>query len=156
MILYHGTNVPFEEIDLKKSRLGKDFGVGFYLTPDKTVAERQAARKLLQFGVGFANVISYEWNELSCEGLSIKRYDGYSIEWAEFVLENRKNRTMNQVHSYDIVIGPIADDTIGFQIRRFEDGIITLEQFLKEIQYHTVTIQYLFATEKSLKSLIRL
>ena len=111
MILYHGTNVPFEEIDLKKSRLGKDFGVGFYLTPDKTVAERQAARKLLQFGVGFANVISYEWNELSCEGLSIKKYGGYSIEWAEFVLENRKNRTMNQVHSYDIVIGPIADDT---------------------------------------------
>ena len=33
MILYHGTNVDFEKIDLLKSKPNKDFGRGFYLSP---------------------------------------------------------------------------------------------------------------------------
>jgi len=68
-------------------------------------------------------------------------------------LKNRKNRTRKQLHNYDIVIGPIADDVVGYQIRRVEEGIITEDQFLEEIKYHTVTIQYLFATEKAVKLL---
>lgn len=40
MNLYHGTNENFIEIDLSKSRLGKDFGIGFYLTPEINVAKR--------------------------------------------------------------------------------------------------------------------
>ena len=52
MILYHGTNIDFQQIRLEMSRVGKDFGYGFYLTTDKDVAARQAERKLLQFGTG--------------------------------------------------------------------------------------------------------
>jgi len=32
MILYHGTNIDFDIIDLLKSKPNKDFGRGFYLT----------------------------------------------------------------------------------------------------------------------------
>ena len=32
MILYHGTNMAFDAIDLKKSKPNKDFGRGFYLS----------------------------------------------------------------------------------------------------------------------------
>ena len=32
MMLYHGTNVEFDKIDLLKSKPNKDFGRGFYLT----------------------------------------------------------------------------------------------------------------------------
>lgn len=32
MILYHGTNADFGEIDLTKSKPNKDFGQGFYLS----------------------------------------------------------------------------------------------------------------------------
>lgn len=35
MILYHGSNMEIERIDLSKSRPNKDFGKGFYLTEDK-------------------------------------------------------------------------------------------------------------------------
>lgn len=34
MKLYHGTNIDFAEIDLKKSKLNIDFGQGFYLSAD--------------------------------------------------------------------------------------------------------------------------
>ena len=32
MILYHGTNLDIDEIDLEKCAPFKDFGKGFYLT----------------------------------------------------------------------------------------------------------------------------
>ena len=44
MILYHGSNVEVKEIDLSRSEVGKDFGVGFYLTASKEQAERMASR----------------------------------------------------------------------------------------------------------------
>ena len=45
MILYHGTNVDFDVIDIEKSNPYKDFGKGFYLTDIKEQAERMAQRK---------------------------------------------------------------------------------------------------------------
>ena len=133
--------------------MGKDFGLGFYLTPDRQVAQRQAERKFEQYGVGSAHVYNYSFDDNALQTLRVLRFDSYTLEWSRFVLMNRKNRTRTQLHDYDIVIGPIADDVIGYQIRRVEEGIITEKQFLEEIKYHTVTIQYLFATEKSIQLL---
>lgn len=155
MNLYHGTNAEILQIDLGESRVGKDFGLGFYLTPDRQVAQRQAERKFEQYGVGEARVYEYTIDDNALQALKVLQFDSYTLEWARFVLMNRKNRTRTQVHDYDIVIGPIADDVIGYQIRRVEEGIITEEQFLEEIKYHTVTIQYMFATDISIQLLQR-
>lgn len=155
MKLYHGTNAEILQIDLKESRVGKDFGIGFYLTPDKQVAQRQAERKFEQYGVGEARVYEYTIDDNALKALKVLQFDSYTMEWARFVLMNRKNRTRTQVHNYDIVIGPIADDVIGYQIRRVEEGIITEEQFLEEIKYHIVTIQYMFATDMAIQLLQR-
>lgn len=155
MKLYHGTNAEILQIDLQESRVGKDFGIGFYLTPDKQVAQRQAERKFEQYGIGQARVYEYTIDVNAIQALKVLQFDSYTMEWARFVLMNRKNRTRTQVHNYDIVIGPIADDVIGYQIRRVEEGIITEEQFLEEIKYHTVTIQYMFATDMAIQLLQR-
>lgn len=37
MILYHGTNADFDEIDLLKSKPNKDFGQGFYLSRERAI-----------------------------------------------------------------------------------------------------------------------
>lgn len=50
MILYHGTNVDFDEIEIKKTRNYKDFGQGFYLTGIKSQAEELATKRALMFG----------------------------------------------------------------------------------------------------------
>lgn len=156
MKLYHGTNAEINKIDLSKSRFGKDFGVGFYLTTDLQVAKRQAERKFVQIGVGKPNVYTFDFDDSVSDDINILCFDSYSLEWAEFVIMNRTNKKRENVHNYDIVIGPIADDVIGFQMRRVEEGAITLPQFLEEIKYHTVTMQYMFATDKSLKLLKQL
>jgi hypothetical protein len=44
MILYHGSNIIIENIDLNKCRPYKDFGKGFYCTTIKSQAELMAKR----------------------------------------------------------------------------------------------------------------
>ena len=40
MLVYHGTNADIAEIDLTKGIRFKDFGQGFYVTPDLETAQR--------------------------------------------------------------------------------------------------------------------
>ena len=137
MILYHGSNTDIAEIDLSVSKVGKDFGCGFYLSADKEQALELAARKTEQLGVGTPMLNSYEFDENSLHGrgLSVLEFQEYSREWAEFVLMNRRNRTRVPSHSYDIVIGPIVNDSVGFQIRRLTSGLIDMDKFLEELKY---------------------
>lgn len=102
MILYHGSNTDIAEIDLSVSKVGKDFGCGFYLSADKEQALELAARKTEQLGVGTPMLNSYEFDENSLHGrgLSVLEFQEYSREWAEFVLMNRRNRTRVPSHSY--------------------------------------------------------
>jgi len=68
MILYHGSNTDIAEIDLSVSKVGKDFGCGFYLSADKEQALELAARKTEQLGVGTPMLNSYEFDESSLHG----------------------------------------------------------------------------------------
>lgn len=45
MVLYHGTNVAFDAVDLLKGLPGKDFGRGFYLTDSLECAKKTALLK---------------------------------------------------------------------------------------------------------------
>ena len=76
------------------SKVGKDFGCGFYLSPDREQAEKMAAKKAEQIHCDTPCVTEFECDELSMKSeLKVLEFDGYSKEWAEFILENRKNRT---------------------------------------------------------------
>lgn len=158
MILYHGSNVDISEINLSMSKVGKDFGCGFYLSPDKEQALELAIKKTELLGVGTPTLNVYKLDELifRTSGLSILEFQGYTKEWAEFVLMNRRNRTRSLLHSYDIVIGPIANDAVGFQIRRFVSGIIDMPKFLEELKYMKgITMQYFFGTGKAISFLTK-
>ena len=158
MILYHGSNVDIESIDLSRSSVGKDFGCGFYLTANKQQAERMGNRRARLYG-GEMVVSSFEFDEKAAReaGMRIKDFESYSKEWADFVLPNRKNDTRTQIHDFDIVHGPIANDDVGYQIRRLLAGISTIETFLEELKYKEgITYQYFFATERSVQFLKKL
>jgi len=154
MKLYHGTNTDIQSIDIGHSRVGKDFGVGFYLTPDYETAVRQAKRRADISG-GVPIVLIYEYDEFGAASLKTTSFDSYSVQWAEFVKANRDNRSRTQLHEFDIVIGPIANDDIGMQMRRFKVGEIDLEEFLNRIQYKKVTIQYFFSTVAAIRLLTK-
>ena len=156
MILYHGSFVEIDAIDFDKSKVGKDFGVGFYLSPDFEQAQIMAEKKALLFG-GKPSITKYVFNEeaaLSDAEIKFLGFEKYSTEWGKFVKMNRDNKTRVQLHNYDIVYGPIANDDIGYQMRRVDAGIIDWEQFVKELEFKGgETYQFFFGTEKALKYL---
>ena len=158
MILYHGSNVPIDVIDLSKSRPGKDFGKGFYLSADEKQAIEMAESKVAFLG-GEPVVTSFEFDEsiLSSNVLKIKMFDSYTEEWAHFVYDNRENFTDKPIHKYDIIYGPIANDRVGAQIRNYKNGNINLDELMNRIKYlKGITFQYYFGTEAAINTLRRL
>ncbi len=158
MRLYHGTVYDITGIDLSKSNSAKDFGRGFYLSPDRKQAENWAEFKSIQLSKT-PKVYEFEFNEklIKDNELSIKRFDGYTEEWAEFIFANRKNLSKQNIHHYDIVIGPIANDKVGIQIRNYIEGNISFEVFIERLKYmRGITFQFFFGTEKAIDYLIKL
>lgn len=146
--LYHGSNVVIDKIDLCLSRKGKDFGCGFYLNPNESQAR-------LQEGTPVVNAYLFDDSLLMEDStvLSVKVFEDYSEEWAEFILMNRRNMTSTSAHPYDIVIGPIADDTVGLQMRRFIQGYISIDRMIEELRFKKPAVQYFFGTEKAVSYL---
>ena len=156
LTLYHGSNVAIEAIDFTKSKPGKDFGVGFYLSADEQQAQEMAEKKAMLLG-GEPIVTCFEFDEDAVKSdpdIAYLRYEHYSLEWGIFVKRNRDNKACESLYSYDIVYGPIANDNIGFQLRRLDAEIIDIEKFVDEIKRKGgETYQYFFGTEKALKYL---
>jgi len=158
MILFHGSNSEITSIDFARCKPYKDFGCGFYLTEIEEQA-RQMARRTVSIYRGEPVVSRFEFDEIAAGNdplLSIKRFDEPSEEWALFVIANRSREQKHPVHQYDIVIGPVADDTIATLFRNFDDGIIDLPMLVNGLKYKKVSSQYLFHTQQAVAYLKKL
>ncbi len=128
MILYRGTNVKIDYIDLEKCKPYRDFGKGFYCTTIKKQAENMAERVVARRGgTEIINVYELDENIFNDKNIKVKQFNKPSAEWAKFVLNNR-NRDFEWINSkecnvdckYDLVIGPVADDDIISLFKTFE------------------------------------
>lgn len=155
MKLFHGTNTDIETIDLSRCQPFKDFGKGFYLTDVKKQAEYMAIRRHEQTGEGQPTLIEYEFDEKLLHGKTfrIKRSEKPSKAWAQFILANRLDESFK--HDFDIVIGPVADDGVAFQLRRYIENYISLNQLVRELTYRKLNSQYYFGTDKAINALIK-
>lgn len=156
MILYHGTNCDFPVIDLEKTKPYKDFGKGFYVTDIQRQAYDLAKNRCRIWG-GTPIVQEYEFDEtvLQLNDLRVLRFEKVSVEWAEFIYKNRSS-SAKFTHDYDIVIGPIADDGVAYLLNLYEDGLRTLDELAKELEYKNLNSQYCFLTKKAISFLRRI
>ncbi|MCC8131387.1 MAG: DUF3990 domain-containing protein [Ruminococcus sp.] len=162
MRLYHGSNVEIDTVDLSKCMPYKDFGRGFYTTTLEEQAWRMAERRARLEG-GAPTVTIYEIpddltenKELNCRIFT----DKPTVEWAVFVNNNRDRKftdisspECNTDNKYDLVVGPVANDTVGLLIRQFSRGTIDAEYLRREFDFGTLTNQYTFHTEKAVSYL---
>lgn len=157
MKLYHGSNQIIDRIDLSKSRPNKDFGQGFYLTEDRDQAIRMAEQKVLQSGgIPVVNVYKFDDSYLYNGKLNVKIFDGYTEEWASFIVTNRDRSSQIKVHDFDIVVGAIANDRVGVQLFRYMREYIDLPTLVRNLQFIKLTTQYYFGTEEAIKLLVKL
>lgn len=158
MILFHGSNVEIDSVDLSRSRKFKDFGQGFYLTSMLDQAKKMAARTSKFYG-GAPVVTSFEVpdNILHMPGLNIKTFEALSEEWAVFIINNR-DRYFEDISSvmcntdckYDIVYGPVGDDDITMLLRQYTRGYISPEALRDGLAFKRASDQYSFHTDRAL------
>ena len=172
MEVYHGTilnfalNIEENGIDLTKSNEYLDFGRGFYVTPDKKMAENMAKRVAVRYLRTIKNpipaVVTFEYDENI--NLKIKKFYDSDIEWAKFIFKNRVTEEIatelhineNDDEQYDIVIGETADGniaTIAADLRtgktQTADFEINISDFLKD-DGKTYGTQIVFCTKDAL------
>lgn len=140
--LYHGSQKIIEYPKILAQTSPKDFSQGFYCT----YSEEQAVRWAIKLGItGIVNVYSFDTGKF----LRTKRFPGMTEEWLDFVATCRSGAS----HPYDVVDGPMADDTIAGCIQDYLDGKIDREDFWKLAKFEDPAHQVCFHTEAALGAL---
>jgi len=124
--VFHGGLTRVEQVDFSLCSPGKDFGRGFYTTTSKEQAERFAKIKKRRAGCTESFVSGYDY--LPPAHLLIHRFTAPDLGWLDFVLFNRGFLDGgNPVLSHctrlpDIIIGPVANDTVGVVLGLLTNG----------------------------------
>lgn len=131
-----------KESIIKLSKYTKDFSWGFYCT----TLENQAKRWATHHGTnGYINLFEFTLNPQ----LKILQFSEINDEWLDLIAHCEAGN----IHSYDIVEGPIADDTIYNYVERYLNGRISKEEFLMLAKFKHPTHQISFHSVAALKCL---
>ena len=138
MILYHTGDREIRNPDIHYGRKNADFGWGFYLTPDRDFTCRWARDN--------AVLNAYELDET---GLAVHSFTR-SIAWFRYIFDNRRGKDNLAA---DVVIGPIANDTIFDTLGIMSSGYLKPEYALKLLMIGPEYTQVAVKTEKAAKQL---
>ena len=134
MILYHTSNREIRIPDIHHGRKNADFGWGFYLTPDKDFTYRWAGEN--------AVVNEYEFDE---NGLVIHRFCR-DTNWFRYIFNNRRLKDDLQA---DVIVGPIANDTIFDTLGIISSGFLKPEDAVRLLMIGPEYTQVAVKTEKA-------
>ena len=141
-LLYHGSAMEVIYPEIRITRYTKDFSWGFYCTNSYEQADRWADRRSSH---GIVNVYKYTENP----ELKILHFPKMNDEWLDFIARCRSGES----HSYDIVEGPMADDTIWDFVNGFVSGKIPRNVFWEYAKFKHPTHQISFHTINALRCL---
>lgn len=142
MLIYHGSNTAVENPGILVNGHYRDFGYGFYCTNIEKQAKRWA---LTRHGDSIVSRYQYTSNAQ----LKICQFSEMTEEWLQFVVECRSGIE----HDYDIVEGPMADDTVWNYVNDFLTGRISRKQFWVLAEFKHPTHQISFHTLSALDCL---
>ncbi len=133
MKVYHGGTDIIKSPLVNVGREGLDFGIGFYVTPNreqalewaKRVSDRRMKSPVLnEYELDYSHIL----HEFKC-----KIFDKYNDEWLKFIAENRKYGK-HQTY-FDFVEGGIADDRVVDTIEAFIADLISADEALNRLIY---------------------
>ena len=163
--VYHGGLTRVERVDFSLCSPGKDFGRGFYTTTAREQAERFARIKMRRAGAAESFVSVYECTPLA--DLITHRFTAPDINWLDFVLFNRGylDSANPILSSYprlpDIIIGPVANDTVGVVLGLLTNGAFgdpsseTAKAIaISQLRTEKLFDQVFFATQAAFSTLI--
>lgn len=155
MKVYHGTSKTIQKPQIMLSEIGREFGIGFYVTPNRETAIKSAKRAARQ---GFVydnlkptlNIYDFE-PETIAEHFRVIHLDGYSKEWLDFIL--RCYTDIHFVHHYDVVFGNAVTAEIAGVLSPYRYGKISEAEVLHRLSSMPQTEQICFSTVPALEEL---
>ena len=153
MLIYHGSNLKVEKPRLITSNRTLDFGSGFYTTMNLEQARSFANNVVSRNdGRGIPTINYYEVDyEKILQVFNVLIFDNPNEPWLDFVYINRTAKYVDR--QYDIVIGPVANDTLYRVFRLYENGDIDRETAIKRLKIAELFNQITFKTEKAIEEL---
>lgn len=140
-MVFHGGYTEIRKPEIIKGPYTKDFGIGFYCTELKEQAIRWARR------FDKPVVSMYDYNpDVKLKELIFREM---SEKWLDFIVQCRAG----EKHTYDIVIGPMANDQVYNYVSDYINGVLTKEQFWVLAKFKHPTHQIAFCSENALQSL---
>ena len=140
--VYHSGYEEIREPDIHRGRKNADLGQGFYTTDNRDFAYRWSREKT-------GSDIYVNKYELDTEELNIKRFER-DEEWFRYVFSNRRSLP-DQLLEYDVIIGPIANDTIFDTLGIMTSGYLSDDEAMKLLCigpcYQQITLKTLKAKE---------
>jgi hypothetical protein len=150
LTLYHGSNAEFTVPGLEYARDRRDFGVGFYTTALKEQAVAWAFSMYERYGGAGAFLYTFELTET--DTLTVLEYPEISIEWLDMVKDNRLSGGTQ--HSFDVVIGPVANDNTIRTVSLYVEGVYDTEDAMRRLRYFKANNQVSLHTQKALDRLV--
>lgn len=148
MKLYHGSNVAVEKPIIKSNLRALDFGAGFYLTSSEAQAVKWAKSVTKRRKTGKATVNIYQIDANKLANLRVLKFEEANGEWLDFVVANRKRMPLTE--QYDIVIGPVANDSTLDVINDYMRGRFKKEIAVQLLLPQNLTDQYAFLTDEAI------
>ena len=144
MRLYHTGYLEIRTPDIHFGRKNADFGQGFYLTDEGEFARRWARPQK-------DKDIILNTYELDLSGLAVHRFER-DASWFEYIFRNRTG-VFDTLPEADVIIGPIANDTIYDTFGIITSGILRKEDAMKLLLIGPVYRQIVIRTEKAVRQL---
>ena len=155
MKIYHGSTVIVEKPSLEILNYRTDLGKGFYTTTDIEQAKRWTKIKKGRMQEEnkdeeikrYINIYEYIENE----NLNILNFEEATEQWLDFVYRNRKS--IELLHDYDIVKGPVADDNLFATLRLYERNYTSKEDTIRALKTYKLVNQISFHTPKAIDTI---
>ncbi len=144
LTLFH---TGFSEIlspDVHFGRKNADFGQGFYLSPNEAFSRRWA-----RFRKGSQTILNRYF--LQPDGLKIRRFTRDEA-WFDYIFSNRTGNP-DTLQDFDVIIGPIANDTLYDTWGVLTSGLISVELALRLLSVGPAYEQVVLKTEKAASAL---
>ena len=160
MLLFYGSDKIVEKPLYNYGNPSNDYGLGFYLTDDKKIAELWASKNT----VGY--LLTYELNikDLNVYYLNYQKEEEV-LTWLSLLVKNRFSKeeyennkdTIDWLirkypfneNDYDVIVGYRADDSYFQYSRDFVSNNLSIESLTESMRLGKLGIQYVLKSKKA-------
>ncbi len=144
MKIYHAGFDIIERPDIRHGRANADFGQGFYVSPNEEFSRRWAKHRKGEK----TYINTYELDLKDLKILELQRDE----TWFSYIYDNRYHREDTN-NEYDLIRGPIANDTIYDTFGIITSGILSKEEAMKLLLIGKEYEQIVLKSEKAVSHL---